>query len=440
MNPADIALLERLPPALRTANGVPDQTRVVDLERAVAIARHAFVDVLLPDGVKTSPLGPGWSRDVDLHLHALPDEHRLHAMGWLPLEGLMGRLGMGGRGQWAVTERHRVLACADLQVTPPPDPVEAVLARCVRRREVRLREVLELRHLLRAGHALPVGHPALAVAADVEAGLGGEALARWSTGTKRPAPAPLAGGGVRRRLSPARQLLRPRFVVAVSAVDGAGKSTVCRLVAASLERAGVPATVVWTRPGMRMEWLERPVRIVKRWLGQGARPAVEAIAAGQDVADVASRRGVLGWAWSFVVTSSFVVEVVCRQLCGRGVILYDRHLPDALVTLDFVYGSVPLTAQRWLVRRALPRPTLHFYLDVPPDVAVARKPGDVFGYHAVTSQLDGYRRWLEEESPGVEVLDGSLPPDQVAWQVLWALTMTGRADPPRSPAVGRGPS
>lgn len=429
MNRADAVLLERLPPALRARNGVPDEIRVTDLERSVTIVRDAFTDVLLPDGIKTSPLGPGWSRDIDLHFHTLPDKERLHALGWLPLEGLMGSLGIGGRGQWAVTEDHRVLACADLHLGPPPDPVEATLVRCLRRREVRLREVLELRHLLREGHALPAAHPALSVAADVEAGLGGDELAEWSTGSERQAPAPVAASGVRRRLSPARHLLRPRLVLALSGVDGGGKSTVCSLVAASLERVGVPVTVVWTRPGMLLGWLEKPGRIVKRWLRQGGRPAVEAIAAGSDVRDVPSRHGALGWTWSFAVTTSFVVEVVCRHVFGRGVIIYDRHLPDALVTLDFVYGSVPLTAQRWMVRRAMPKPAVHFYLDVTAEMAVARKPGDVFGHHAVSSQLERYEIWLKE-SHGVEILDASLPPDTLAWQVLRTLTVN-------SPPLGR---
>lgn len=432
MNRADAVLVERLPPPLRARNGIPDEIRVTDLERSVAIARDAFADLLLRDGIKTSPLGPAWSRDIDLHFNTLPDEDRLNALGWLPLERLMGSLGIGGRGQWAVTEDHRVLACADLHLGPPPDPVEATLARCVRRREVRLREVLELRHLLRAGHALPAAHPALSVAADVEARLGENELAHWSTGRERQAPAPLGGSGVRRCLSPARELLRPRLVVAMSGVDGGGKSTVCSLVAAGLERVGVPVTVVWTRPGMLLAWLEKPGRIVKRWLGQGERPAVEAIAAGTSVRDMPSRRGALGWTWSFAVTTSFVVEVVGRHAFGRGVIIYDRHLPDALVTLDFVYGSMPLTAHRWLVRWAMPNPTLHFYLDITAEMAVARKPGDVFGHHAVSSQLKRYESWLEE-SHGVEILDAVLPPDQLAWQVL--RTLTGN-----SPRLGRAGS
>lgn len=91
-----------------------------------------------------------------------------------------------------------------------------------------------------------------------------------------------------------------------------------------------------------------------------------------------------------LVTLSFLVDVRRQHLRGRGVLLYDRHLLDALVTLDLVYEGVDLRLHRTLVRRGLPKPSLSVYLDVPAEVALARKPGDMFGEYAIRRQLESY--------------------------------------------------
>lgn len=121
-------------------------------------------------------MGPGWSRGIDLHLLAGVGEAR--SFGMDPADPFLHRLGIPSRGRWAVVEDGRVLAGLDLHLGPPPDPVTSVVGRCRRRGEVRVREVLEARVLLRAGYALPADDPAVRVAARVEAGLGGRALAR----------------------------------------------------------------------------------------------------------------------------------------------------------------------------------------------------------------------------------------------------------------------
>jgi thymidylate kinase len=107
------------------------------------------------------------------------------------------------------------------------------------------------------------------------------------------------------------------------------------------------------------------------------------------------------------------------------VVVYDRHLLDAIVTLDFVYGHSGVRAQSALVRALLPKADLTFYLDVPADVAVARKPGDSYGAFAVREQLARYEEWLVEV-PDIVILDGSRPPEDLATEVLaWIPALIG---------------
>ena len=414
MKTEDIELLARVPRSLRAINGIPEPDQAAARERATTLASDALADLLLPNGVRTSPLGPGWSRDIDLHLLAWPEPARLEALGWVPLGPLLHRLGIPSRGSWAVMEGERVLAGLDLHLDPPPDPLTSLLNRCRRRGEVRVREVLEARVLLRAGYTLPVDDPTVHLVARAEAGLGGQALAQWRDGPALGAPAPLPGRRIRRLWTNRRLALRPRLVVAVSGVDGSGKSTLTRLVAQNLEQAGVPVSRVWTRPGMGLGWLGGLARAAKKLLGQDSAHGVMRVVTGDTPArDLPSRRGILGWTWVTLVTLSFLVDARQQHLRGRGVVLYDRHLLDALVMIDFVYEGVDLRMHRALVRRGLPKPLLSVYLDVPAEVALSRKPEDAFGEYAIRRQLEGYEA-RRGEVEDLRRLDGERPADELA--------------------------
>lgn len=414
MRTEDAELLDRVPQSLRALNGIPEPEQAAARERAAALASHALADLLLPDGVRTSPLGPGWSRDIDLHLLAWPDPAKLKALGWVPLDPLLHRLGIPSKGSWAIMEDGMVLAGLDLHLDQPPDPVASLISRCRRRGEVRVREVLEARALVHDGHNLPPDDTVIRVAAGVEAGLGGQTLARWRYGPPLAAPSALPWHWIRRYWRIGREVLQPRLVVAVSGVDGSGKSTLSRLVARNLDQAGVPVGRVWTRPGLRMGWIADLARAGKKLLGQDLSPGIERIAAGGvPASDLASRRGIFGWTWAMLVTFLFLVDVRQRHVRGRGVLLYDRHLLDALVTLDFIYEGVDLRLHRTMVRRGLPKPALAVYLDVPAEVALPRKPEDIYGEYGIRRQLESYDAHRHEVED-LRQLNGSRPAGELA--------------------------
>jgi thymidylate kinase len=351
----------------------------------------------------------------DVHLRRPVDTARLTAAGWLPLDSLIGD-GLSRRAgprRWAVLEDGRVLAGVRF-VDGPADPVRSVLDGCRERSEVRLREVLELRRLIREGRSFPVTAAPLRAAAEIESGLGGRLLAPWASGRSVAAPAPLPG--------------RRRLVLAISGVDGSGKSTLRAALAEGLGRAGVPVSTVWVRPGMGMGRLTALAAWGKRLLRQDAAPGVRAMA-DPAAARPASRRGAVGYAWALIVSCSFLVGVWRQHRSARGVVLYDRHLVDALATLDFAYEGVDLRLQHRLVRALLPRADVRLYLDVPADVSVARKPDDVLGEHAVRSQLVAYARWLDRIPPTVR-LDATRPTGDLvteALQVATAAEYTGHS-------------
>ncbi len=216
---------------------------------------------------------------------------------------------------------------------------------------------------------------------------------------------------------------RGPLLVAVSGVDGAGKSTLVTGVAQRLRSAGLESEIVWYRPGMGMGWVDRPLRLARRILSRGrpvpSGPTMRTIARSEAVP--ASRRGPVGWVWCMLVTLTFVLGVRSQvgRLRRRGVqvVLCDRHLADALVTLDVFYRGVALAVPRSLVRRLLPRATATVYLDLPTEVAVARKPGDTIEHQAVAAQLAAYPHHVRDLRP-ILTIDATLPREEVlerAW-------------------------
>jgi thymidylate kinase len=416
MTEEDELLLARVPEEDRARNGIPTQEVRIPRARGAEVAGAALADLVLPGGLRTSPLGGGWSRDVDLHLSRIPDLERLEQLGWLPLDPLLRQLGLSGGGRWAIVQDRRILGVADFHLGPPPDPVDALLARCRRRGEVRAREALEARALVRAGRRFP-NDPVVGVLAQVEAWLGGDLLAPWHDDPVAP-PVALPGRRSRPLRRWAGKVLRRRVSVAISGVDGAGKSSLAGSVQSQLELAGVPANVVWTRPGMRLGALDRLARTGKRVLRQDPRPGLARVAGGEAPSGLASRGGALGWTWSVLVTLAFLADTRGRYRQARGVVIWDRHVLDALATMDFAYGAgAGLALQRFLARRLLPPADVSVYLDVTAETAVARKPGDLFGEHAIRRQLEAYER-RRNEVAALHVLDAALPPDELAARII----------------------
>jgi thymidylate kinase len=210
-----------------------------------------------------------------------------------------------------------------------------------------------------------------------------------------------------------RQVRQP--LIAVSGVDGSGKSSLVKGLVGRLEDAGENPDVVWFRPGMGMGWLDVPARLVKRLLRQARDPAVREAGTG---ATPPTRRGLLGYVWCLVVTGVFLLHVRSALRRAEGVVICDRYVIDALVTLRVFYEGVDVRLAERLVRRLLPAAHLAFYLDVPASVAIARKPGDMVGEAAVQAQLAAYAEELAHY-PQIHVLDGEADPDALL-DIAWA--------------------
>ncbi|MEA2494311.1 MAG: hypothetical protein QOJ29_2222 [Thermoleophilaceae bacterium] len=182
----------------------------------------------------------------------------------------------------------------------------------------------------------------------------------------------------------ARRIARERLGrsgihVALSGMDGSGKSTVATALCEHLRASGFEAETHWVRLGNQGELLDRVARPVKRFLGANATVADPVAAGGPELEakDTGRRRGgPLAWAWIlFVTTTAARTQRRATRPLRRGhSVVCDRWLADALVDLELRYGSQG--AARALLRKALPQPDLAILLRIDGATSAKRKPGD----------------------------------------------------------------
>jgi thymidylate kinase len=209
-------------------------------------------------------------------------------------------------------------------------------------------------------------------------------------------------------------------VVALSGLDGAGKSTQAERLCATLRVLGFEADVVWSSLADHPRWLNRIAGVARRvvaWRSgptAGAQGDAELKARGQE-----ARRAspLLTAGWAGLVTARLLGRVA-RELApstARGrIVVCDRYLLDARVHLRYQYGdSGPVRACARLLGLGFPTPRAAFLLDLDPATASARKPE----YDAAANERRRALYLEEAEALGVAILDAARPADELAAEI-----------------------
>jgi len=229
-------------------------------------------------------------------------------------------------------------------------------------------------------------------------------------------------------------------IVAVSGIDGSGKSTQAEALTQALADLGHEATVGWSRItydtalrklGSPAKWilakLERargvapPTPVSEdRWVStigpDGAEQWTIALAPGDATARALRERfRTLDRVWTTLVAVVHGATQRRRlepELWAGRIVVRDRYLLDAVVQLGSAYGrGEPVRAQARLLRILCPHPVASFWIDVDPETAYMRKPEEY-----TVSQLATHHLGYAAEAKLLEVvrIDGTLPPEVVA--------------------------
>ena len=253
------------------------------------------------------------------------------------------------------------------------------------------------------------------------------------------AEGPYAAGRTRRRAQarawlaavalPSRGRSRSPLIT-FSGVDGSGKTSQIDALKHVLERLGFDVAEEY----VRIEWMtltgNRTLALVaapaKSLIALGARSRARKSArvAGEEPTSVdpgrelRRRSGLVANAWVLLVALAHARvqrRATRRHLKAGRVVVCDRYTLDARVYLRYEYGEARrFEPQTWLLRRLSPTPLRSFYLDVPPETALARKT-EQYGLAELEVLTRLYRG--EYRTLGAQRLDGQRKPDELCAEI-----------------------
>ena len=220
-------------------------------------------------------------------------------------------------------------------------------------------------------------------------------------------------------------------IVALSGLDGSGKSTQSHALAATLSKLGHDTSVEWTRLSFDagLDRVAAPVKAVLRMRRGKSAGASGAVAVGDDESDaprqLRARMPMVNHVWTAVVATAngrSQRNTTLRQLREGRVVVRDRYVLDSVVQLHTVYGgTTDVARQAAIVERLSPRPLAAFYLQLPPEEAYRRKPEEY-----TVEELAAHARLYEQQARrlGVQVVDATVERDVLAAQLsrtVWHL-------------------
>jgi thymidylate kinase len=208
-------------------------------------------------------------------------------------------------------------------------------------------------------------------------------------------------------------------VVALSGIDGSGKSSQAELLREALERLGYDAAVEWSPYGQNA-WLDHLAVPVKKLLRRSKRYATAApretgLERTSGTA-LREKNAAVNYVWSAVVTLAnglAQLQTIARHSRHGRIVIYDRYALDSTVQLRFRYGTNG-RLQRMLIALLAPKPVAAFYLDIPAETSLARKD-DRWTLADLEAQARLYRD--EVRRSGARQLDGLRPRDELAAEI-----------------------
>jgi thymidylate kinase len=198
--------------------------------------------------------------------------------------------------------------------------------------------------------------------------------------------------------------MKKRVLACFVGIDGSGKTTVAKALHESLSKADIPSTYVWCGWRGFESWLFKPFAMTTKnaMIKHGNTEGIETAYAKIPFFDC------LTWLDYFIRVCPLLVVASFRNT----VVVTDRYVYDVIVGLHEA-GSASHRIVVWLLN-LFPRPTVVFYIKVPPELAYARKediPSLEFLY-----RTDEEKQALLKELPPdrVIMLDGTRPVQELA--------------------------
>lgn len=173
---------------------------------------------------------------------------------------------------------------------------------------------------------------------------------------------------------------RRRLFVTFSGIDGSGKSGLIEYVKEIFQKQEFPAPIIiWTRIDSNELFITNTIyKLFKSVIVRDEKlnevPAEKKI-------DTLKKKPLIKLAWIYLNTIELLITYIFRiriPLLLQYTILGDRYYFDAIVDITSQLPDNDINGRfvKWLLNTFSPKPDIVFYLDVKPEIALARKEHD----------------------------------------------------------------
>lgn len=217
-------------------------------------------------------------------------------------------------------------------------------------------------------------------------------------------------------------------IICITGIDGAGKTTQAKSAVVSLRKAGISAVYLYGRT----------YPVISRWMmALGKITLLRRFSIKQDYQvyhrekKSIMRRPLLKWFYTSAIYIDYYIQIWIKllpQFLQKNVIILDRYIYDTVISDLAVHLNYSLDETRQAIQRGfrfLPLPAKTIFIDLPEDIAFARK-NDVVHVDYLSERRCFYQ--ILKDRSEVVVLDGTVPLEQISRSVLEILTTTVLGD------------
>ena len=217
------------------------------------------------------------------------------------------------------------------------------------------------------------------------------------------------------------------LIISFMGIDGSGKTTNAKWLVNWLREHGFKATYIWNRPYSRLAQI---MSTFLMFIFPKKKKHMDSTS-DSEVKEIFLKSGILTAIYKNVILLDFILSLYLRffpSFILRKNAVFDRYIYDVVLDLSISlkYSAAQIRELVKTVSRAVPKPQLAFFLDVPESVAIARKQ-DIHSLDSLRIRRELYK--IISSECNMIVIDGSKSLEEIQKEISSVINnFLGRID------------